>query len=143
MTYAASCSSVRSRFVKRGIPLPLGSIDNQRSLVFVGKLVDFLLTCLDHPRAANRTWLVSDNHDVSTPQLIRMLGEAMHTPARLLNISPSLLKSVARLVCKQAQADRLLGSLQVDISPALHTLGWRPPYALAQGLAVTTQALRA
>ncbi len=128
--------------VQRGIPLPLGAIDNQRSLVYVGNLVDLLLTCLSHPQAANRIWLVSDNQDVSTPDLIRLLGEALQMPARLLNVRPAWLTALAKLAGKEAQAEKLLASLQVDISPALQTLGWRPPYSLQQGLAITTHALR-
>lgn len=126
--------------VRRGIPLPFGAVNNLRSLVYVGNLVDLIMTCLQHPHAANRVWMVSDNHDLSTPALIRMLGDVLEVPARLIDLPPGLLRSVASLAGKKAQAEKLLGSLQVDISPTQAVLGWTPPYSVRQGLAITVNA---
>ena len=111
------------RWLKRGVPLPLGAIHNQRSLVALDNLVDLLVTCLTHPAAANQTVLVADGEDVSTTELLRRMGLALGRPVRLLPVPASLLKLAAAMVGKPDVAQRLCGSLQVDIekTPAL---GW-------------------
>ena len=120
--------------VKVGLPLPLGAIHNARSMVGLDNLVDFLLLCATHPAAANSTWLVSDNQDVSTSKLIRLIASAMHKPARLLPVPASLLAACASLLGRRPAAGRLLDSLQVDISPALNRLDWKPPFTLEAGI---------
>ena len=122
------------RWLKRGIPLPLGAIYNQRSLVALDNLVDLIVTCLTHPAAANQTFLVSDGEDVSTTELLRRMGRAMGCPARLVPVPASWLKLAATLVGKQDIAQRLCSSLQVDIAKTRDLLGWRPPLSLDQGL---------
>jgi nucleoside-diphosphate-sugar epimerase len=122
------------RWLKRGVPLPLGAIYNQRSLVALDNLVDLILTCLTHPAAANQTFLVSDGEDVSTSELLRRMGQAMGRPARLLSVPENWLRSVAALVGKPDVAQRLCGSLQVDISKTRQLLGWTPPLSLDEGL---------
>jgi nucleoside-diphosphate-sugar epimerase len=122
------------RWLKRGVPLPLGAIYNQRSLVALDNLVDLILTCLTHPAAANQTFLVSDGEDVSTTELLRRMGQAMGKPARLLPVPASWLKVAAGLVGKGDVAQRLCGSLQVDISKTRELLGWVPPVSLDEGL---------
>jgi nucleoside-diphosphate-sugar epimerase len=122
------------RWLKRGVPLPLGAIYNQRSLVSLDNLVDFQMTCLTHPAAANQTYLVSDGEDVSTTELLRRMGQAMAKPARLLPVPTSWLKLVAALVGKGDMTQRLCGSLQVDISKTRELLGWVPPVSLDEGL---------
>ncbi|MDM7943748.1 MAG: SDR family oxidoreductase [Hydrogenophaga sp.] len=123
------------RAVQRGIPLPLASVTgNRRSLVALDNLVDLLITCIDHPAAANQTFLVSDGEDLSTADLLRRLGQAMHQPARLFPVPPSLLQLGARLLGKGAVAQRLLGNLQVDISHTRNTLNWSPPISVDEGL---------
>lgn len=123
------------RAVSRGLPLPLGAATgNRRSLVALDNLVDLLLTCIDHPAAAGQTFLVSDGDDLSTTELIRRMGQALGRPARLLPVPTSLLHLGARLVGKQAVAQRLLGNLQVDITPTRETLGWTPPIGVDEGL---------
>jgi nucleoside-diphosphate-sugar epimerase len=123
------------RWLKRGVPLPLGAIHNQRSLVSLGNLVDLILTCLTHPAAANQTFMVSDDEDVSTTELLRRMGQAMGHPARLVPVPESLLKLAAGLLGKVDMAQRLCGSLQVDISKTRELLGWTPPLTLDEGLA--------
>jgi nucleoside-diphosphate-sugar epimerase len=123
------------RWLQRGVPLPLGAIHNQRSLVSLGNLVDLILTCLTHPAATNQTFMVSDGKDVSTTELLRRMGQAMGHPARLLPVPESLLKSGAALVGRADMAQRLCGSLQVDISKTRQLLGWTPPFTLDEGLA--------
>lgn len=123
------------RWLKRGRPLPLGSASaNQRSLVGIDNLVDFIALCLLHPEAANRTLLVSDGEDVSTRKLLERLGAALGKKARLLPAPKALLRGTARLLGKGAAADRLFGSLQVDISESRRLLGWTPPVSLDEGL---------
>lgn len=123
------------RWVARGLPLPLGSATaNRRSLVGLDNLVDLILTCLQHPKAANQTFLVSDGEDLSTTELLQRMGKAMNRPARLLPVPVSLLAFVARLLGKSAVAQRLLGSLQVDISKTYELLDWKPPVSVDEGL---------
>ncbi len=117
-----------------GIPLPLSSVMNRRSLLHVGNLADALILCATHPKAANRTYLLSDGDDVSTPELLRQLGRAMNRPARLFPCPEFLLKMVGIITGRSAQVSRLLGSLQVDSSRIRSELGWIPPYTLQQGL---------
>ena len=126
-------------WLSRGLPLPLEAIQNQRSLVGIDNLVDLLITCVDHPSAANQTFLVSDDEDLSTTELLRRLGAALEKPARLLPIPASLLELAARLVGKQDIAQRLLGNLQVDISKTKEMLDWTPPAGVDEGLRKTAQ----
>ncbi|MGV3727534.1 UDP-glucose 4-epimerase family protein [Hydrogenophaga sp.] len=123
------------RAVQRGLPLPLGAVThNRRSLVALDNLVDLLITCIDHPAAANQTFLVSDGEDLSTTDLLRRMSRAMNVPARLLPVPPALLKLGAGLMGKRDMAQRLLGSLQVDITHTRETLGWAPPISVDEGL---------
>ena len=125
------------KVLAKGIPLPLASANNLRSLVYLGNFVDALVTCATHPAAAGQTYLVSDGEDVSTPDLLRQLGAGMGHPARLLPCPPSLLKLGGRLVGKSDQIDRLLSSLQVDSSKMRRELDWQPPFSLQEGLRLT------
>ena len=122
------------RWLKRGVPLPLGAIRNQRSLVALDNLVDLIVTCLSHPAAANQTFLASDGEDVSTTELLRRMGQALGHPALLIPLPASVLKVAAALVGKSDVAQRLCGSLQVDISKTRQLLGWTPPLSLDEGL---------
>jgi nucleoside-diphosphate-sugar epimerase len=123
------------RAVQRGIPLPFGSVtNNRRSLVALDNLVDLLITCIDHPAAANQTFLVSDGEDLSTVALIRRMGQAVDKPARLLPVPTALLQLGAALAGKRNMAQRLLGNLQVDITHTRETLGWTPPIGVDEGL---------
>ena len=123
-----------TRLVAKGLPLPLASIDNRRSLVGIDNLVDFIITCLEHPAAANETFLVSDGEDLSTPDLIRRMARALDRPVRLLPVPKSVLMAVASMLGKRDMAQRLCGSLQVDISKARALLGWNPPVSVDEGL---------
>lgn len=125
--------------VVRGMPLPLASISNQRSLVYVGNLVEAIISCIDAPAAAGKTYLVSDGEDVSTPELIRKLAAALGKRPRLLPCPPALLGCAAALFGKQAAVMRLTGSLTVDSSALRRELGWQPRYSLDQGLNATAQ----
>ena len=122
------------RWLRRGVPLPLGAIHNQRSLVALDNLVDLIVTCITHPAAANQTFLVSDGEDVATTELLRRMGQAMGRPARLIPVPAGLLKLAATLLGKPDVAQRLCGSLQVDIEKTRRLLGWTPPISLDEGL---------
>ena len=122
------------RWLRRGLPLPLGAIHNQRSLIALDNLVDLIVTCLAHPAAANQTFLVSDGEDVSTTELLRRMGQAMGHPARLIPVPASWLKLAASMVGKKDVAQRLCGYLQVDITKTRQLLGWAPPASVDQGL---------
>ena len=124
----------------KGIPLPLASVRNLRSLIYIGNFVDALEKCATHPAAAGKTYLVSDGEDVSTPELLGQLGEAMGHRARLISCSPELLKLAGRLFGKSAKIDRLVSSLQVDCSKLRRELNWNPPFTLQQGLKATADS---
>ena len=126
--------AVMMRWLKRGVPLPLGVIHNKRSLVGLDNLVDLLVTCITHPAAANQTFLVSDGEDVSTTELLRRMGQALGCPALLLPVPVGWLKLAAAMVGKQDVAQRLCSNLQVDITKARKLLGWVPPVSLGEGL---------
>jgi nucleoside-diphosphate-sugar epimerase len=130
------------RTIARGVPLPIGLIDNQRSLVGVDNLADLVRVCLDHPAAAGRTFLVRDDDDVSTRDLVRRLAGAMGCRARLLPVPPVLLGLGLRLAGKGAVAERLLGSLTVDDAPTRAALGWSPRLGLDEGLSAMAAAWR-
>ncbi len=123
------------RVVQRGWPLPLGAVtDNRRSFVALDNLVDLLRVCISHPGAANQVLLVSDGYDLSTAELLRRMGQALERPARLVPVPVGLLQVGARCLGRTDMAQRLLGSLQVDISDTCRRLGWTPPVAVDDGL---------
>jgi nucleoside-diphosphate-sugar epimerase len=126
------------RLAELGCPLPLGSIDNRRSLVGVGNLVDFLMTCMQHPRSGGRVWLVNDGEDISTPDLITRMAVLMRRRTRLFPCPPTVLKTLAMLIGRGAEASRLCDSFLVDARPALDMLRWTPPMSVDEELARTT-----
>jgi nucleoside-diphosphate-sugar epimerase len=129
------------KVLRSGIPLPLASVRNLRSLIYVGNLVDALIACATHPAAAGQTYLITDGEDISTPDLLRRLGAAMGHPARLLPCSVALLRLGGRLFGKSEQVDRLLDSLRVDNGKICRELNWSPPCSLQQGLCATVEQL--
>ena len=122
------------KLVRKGLPLPLGAIHNRRSMIALDNLVDLIITCIDHPNAVNQVFLASDGRDLSTTELLQGLGQAMGKSARLLPISSGFLTRAASALGKKAIADRLLGSLQVDISNTQDLLNWTPPISVDEGL---------
>ena len=126
--------AVMTKLVAKGLPLPFGAIHNQRSLVALDNLVDLIVTCVDHPAAANQVFLAGDGQDLSTTDLLRGVAMAMAKPSRLIPVPASLLVLGATLVGKKALSRRLLGSLQVDLSKARSLLGWEPPITVEEGL---------
>ena len=126
-------------WLHRGVPLPLGAVHNKRSLVALDNLVDLMVTCIDHPAAANQIFLASDGEDLSTTELLRRMGMALGKPARLLPVPSWLIKSGAAILGKQALAQRLCGSLQVDINKNRELLGWVPPVSVDEALRRTAE----
>jgi UDP-glucose 4-epimerase len=122
------------RAVQRGWPLPVGAVHNKRSLVALDNLVDFIVTCITHPQAANQTFLVSDGQDLSTAELVRGMAQAAGVPARLLPVPVWTLQAGATLLGMGDAVQRLCGNLQVDISKARNLLGWVPPLSVEEGL---------
>ncbi|MEE7628108.1 SDR family oxidoreductase [Methylobacter sp. Wu8] len=125
------------RWLETGVPLPLGGIHNKRTLVALDNLVDLIVTCIDHPAAANQTFLAGDGEDISITELLQRLGIALGKPAKLFPIPAWLLKTGAMLLGKREMAQRLCGSLQADISKASDLLGWRPPVRVDDALKKT------
>ena len=128
------------QWIHKGIPLPLGGIHNQRSLVALDNLIDLITLCIDHPAAANQTFLVSDGEDLSTTDLLHRLGSAVNKPARLLPVPQVMLTTALHLLGKEAIAQRLCGNLQVDISKTRDLLGWQPIIRVDEALQKTAQA---
>ncbi len=130
------------RWVDHGIPLPLASVRNRRSMIYLGNLVDAIITCIDHPAVAGHTYLLSDGEDVSTPDLIRRMAMAFGKSARLWPLPAVGLRTLGALSGKRAEVERLLDSLQVDSSQFRQDAGWQPPFTLAQGVAQTVNWYR-
>lgn len=129
------------RLVNLGIPLPFGSLDNNsRSLVYVDNLVDLILTCIHHPNAANQIFLVSDGQDISTLGMIEEMSMALGKNCRKLPVPVWLYEMVGRLFGKTETIERLVGSLQVDISHTKDTLSWKPSVTLREGFTRTAEA---
>lgn len=120
--------------VRNGRCLPLGAIHNQRSFVALDNLVDLIITCIDHSHATNQTFLVSDDEDISTTQLLERMTQAAGKLPRLLPVPMSWLRLAGKLTGKQAVIERLCGNLQVDISHTKVTLGWQPPISVEEGI---------
>jgi UDP-glucose 4-epimerase len=127
------------QWLNRAVPLPFGAIHNKRSLVALDNLVDLIVTCVEHPAAANQIFLVSDDEDVSTTELLRRMSEALGKPARLLPLPVWLLTMGALVLGKRDLSQRLCGSLRVDISKTRNLLGWSPPVSVNDGLKATAQ----
>lgn len=122
------------RWLHKGVPLPLANTGNARSLLALDNLVDLIIRCLDHPAAANQTFLASDGEDLSTSELLRRMGDALGRPARLVPFPCSVIRLVATLVGRQGIYQRLFGSLQLDIRKTRQTLDWTPPLSVKEGL---------
>lgn len=119
------------------LPLPFGSLKNKRSMVYVGNLVSFIILCIQHPAAANQTFLVSDGEDVSLRNLVTYIRLCLGRSPRLLPVPVGLFKLAGALTGKRGMVDRLVGDLQVDSSKARTLLEWVPPFTVEQGIAAT------
>jgi len=122
-----------------GLPLPFKGINNQRSFIYLGNLIDAIVTCVQHPKAAGETFLVSDGQDVSTPDLIRMIARSMGKRAVLFSLHPSILKALCKIAGKNGELEKLIDSLLVDSSKIRNLLGWNPPFTLEEGVRETVR----
>jgi len=122
------------KWVIRGVPLPLGAVDNKRSLVALENLVSFIIHCMEHPKAAGELFLISDGEDVSTTELLQKMARAFGKRSFLIPVPVSLMFFVARMLGKNNIADRLFGSLLIDSSKARNLLGWKPVVSMVEGL---------
>jgi len=129
-------------WVKKGVPLPLGAVHNKRSLVALDNLVDFIVLCTHHPKAANEIFLISDGEDVSTRELLQKVAKAMGKKSNLLPVPVGLMRFVAKLLGKAAVANRLFGSLQVDSSKARVLVGWKPVVSMDEQLKKAVACVR-
>ena len=128
------------RWVNKGVPLPLGAVHNQRSLIALDNLVSFISHCIDHPKAANEVFLISDGEDVSTTELLQKVAKALGKKSRLIPVPVGLMTFAAKLIGKSDVANRLFGSLQVDSSKARNLLGWKPVITMDAQLKKTAEA---
>lgn len=131
------------RWLHRGVPLPFGVIRNRRSLVSIGNLVDFIFACIDHPAAANETFMVNDGEDLSTTDLLLRLAAALEVKARLIDVPVPVLRLGATMLGQGEMLRRLCGSLCVDASKANRLLGWSAPLSVDDGLKATADHFRA
>lgn len=118
----------------KGYPLPLGAIHNKRSLVSLENLIDLITTCITHPAAANEVFLVSDDNDLSTSELLNILASAIGKTTHFWPVPECILRLGASLLGKKAISQRLFDSLQVDITKAKRMLNWVPPVSVDDGL---------
>ena len=128
------------KLIALGIPLPLKSVDNRRSMISLKNCVDLIICAAKHDKAAGQTFLMSDGEDLSTPNLIKLLGWAMHKPVRLFAFPPSIMSFSAAVISQRDIAQRLIGNLQVDISRARQDLNWTPVQSVKEGLIATVQS---
>lgn len=125
-------------WLQRGIPLPLGGVTkNRRSFIFLGNLVDMIVACINHPAAANQTFLVSDDEDLSTAELLERLALALGRPSKLIAVPAVLITLGAKLIGRSDISQRLCGSLQVDIKKTKDLLDWSPPVSVDEGFRQT------
>ena len=127
------------QLVAKGLPLPLGAIANQRSMLALDNLISFIDVAMTHPAAANQCFLLSDGQDLSTTQLLKLLARGLHQSLWLIPIPTVILQALAKMVGQSSASERLLGSLQIDSSKARQLLGWKPPLTVEEGIALTTE----
>lgn len=127
------------KLVQRRIPLPIGAIENRRSMIYSGNFAHALVACAIDANAAGKTYVVSDGEDLSTPELTRRLARAVGTSARLVPVPAVILRVAGALAGRTDEIDRVIGSLVVDGSRIRSELRWRPPYSMNDGLAETAK----
>ncbi|GEM80862.1 UDP-glucose 4-epimerase family protein [Vibrio superstes] len=128
------------QWIDKGIPLPLGAINNKRSMVHLDNLVDLMLICCSNPRAAGNVFMVSDDNDVSTSELLKQVAHSMKKPNRMIPIPETWLKFASSVLGKKDVGQRLCSSLQVDLSSTKRALDWTPPVPFERGIQETVDA---
>ena len=127
------------KLIDRGIPLPLAGIKNHRSFIYLENLVDAVVVCTHHPKAAGKTFVLSDGMEVSTSELIQNISAALGKPSRLFSCPPDFLRLLGRITGKSKSVSRLLNSLMVDSSKIQSELDWVPPFSMEEGLQETVR----
>jgi len=120
-----------------GLPLPFKGINNRRSFLYLGNLMNAINTCITHPLAVGETFMVSDGQDVSTPELIKMIAYAMNKKVVLFSLHPGILRALCKIAGKTEELEKLTGFLLVDSSKIRNLLGWKPPFTLEEGIMET------
>ena len=121
--------------VKKGLPLPIASVKNTRSMIGINNLINLIVDACTNPKAANQTFLASDGIDMSTPELVRLIAKSLNRRTRIFPFPISILRSLAVVFGKSSVIDKLTGSLSVDISHTTNTLNWRPPFSVESEIA--------
>lgn len=129
------------QLIRSGLPLPFDSLENRRSFIYVGNLVDAIIKCIEHPDAANQTFLVSDGQDVTVTDLINMLASAMGKKVRFFSFPRGILKAVCRLIGKSRELDKLTQTLVINSCKIRNLLGWKPPFTIEQGIKETVRGI--
>jgi UDP-glucose 4-epimerase len=128
--------------VSRGYPLPFRSIiQNKRSLVSVYNLVDLIKVCVTHPSAANQVFLVSDDHDISTAEIVSLMARVQEKANFSFPVPVFMYKLIGGILKKENAVDRLVGSLQIDLSHTKKTLNWKPPYSIEHGFTLAAKSM--
>jgi nucleoside-diphosphate-sugar epimerase len=127
------------KVVDRGIPLPLGSVDNERSLMGLGNLTDLICHCIEQPAAKGETFVVSDGQDLSTADLVRKIASALNKKPRIFSLSPPVLRAIGRITGKRDAVRRLTECLKIDSTKVRRMLAWVPPFSVEQELARTAE----
>jgi nucleoside-diphosphate-sugar epimerase len=127
------------KIVGSGLPLPLKGVSNRRSFLYLGNLVDAIITCVRHPQAGGQTFMVSDVQDISTVGLIKMIASALHKKVPLFYLPPVILKALCKIAGKGEEVEKLTETLLVDSSKIRNLLGWKPPFTLEEGIKETVK----
>ncbi len=125
------------KIIGSGIPLPFKRINNRRSFIYLGNLVDAIIICITHPLAAGQTFMLSDGRDVSTSDLIKMIASAMHKRVVLFFLHPDILRVLGKILVRAEEMEKLTGSLFVDSGKIRKLLDWKPPFTMEEGIRET------
>jgi nucleoside-diphosphate-sugar epimerase len=127
------------KLVDKGIPLPLGSIDNKRSLLGLGNIADLIGCCIEEPAAKGETFVVSDGQDLSTADLVRKIASALNKKSRIFSLSPLVLRAIGKMSGRHNIVKRLTESLEIDSTKVRRILDWKPPFSMEEELARTIE----
>ena len=125
------------KLVSTGLPLPMGSLHNRRSMIYVGNLADAVVACVENPQAAGEVFMVSDGHDLTVAEMIKAMAAAMGQKPRLFPFPIGGLHGLLMMIGRGAVIDKISRPLTVDSSKIRDTLGWRPPFSVNEGIADT------
>ena len=123
-----------TKVIDKGLPLPLGAINNQRDMLSLNNLIDLIKTCIEHPAAPGQIFLCSDDEPISTPQLIKLIASGLEKPARLWPVPVSVLRLLACLTGRQAMIQRLSSDFRIDMQHTMNALEWQPPFSVAESM---------